>query len=267
MNYWANQTLENASSPTFPALPSGPWLNKMRLVTTTPSMLAILIIVAGLALVGIVAWIIYRFLGPIALAIIGSCGVLLVALWIFSDSPRARVAAVRAGIERIPNVRMVHISDLDKQASDNIGALIEVRGKGKMGFTSLEPKSFKGTRQIFLQSIGPFGFCSRSNQFYAWWIDIGPDSPIPAARALKLTTVQAAISHYDDILSFVSEWPISSQGWPSGWPVKDEEWSKTSKEEIHFSDANGTDYFFCLTRRDSWSPQTPPGYSYSPSPN
>ena len=235
-------------------------------------MLAILIIVAGLALVGIAAWIIYRFLGPIALAIIGSCGVLLVALWIFSNSPNARVAAVRAGIERIPNVRMAHISDLDKQASESICALIEVPGKGKIGLTSLEPESFKGSRQIFLQSIGPFGFCSRrkwdGQPAYAWWIDIGPDSPIPAARALKLTTVQAAISHYDDILSLVSEWPISSHGWPSGWPVKDEEWSKTSKEEIHFSDANGTDYFFCLTRRDSASPQTPPGYSpYPPSPN
>ena len=240
-------------------------------MTTAPSILAILILLVALALIGLLVWLAYRFFGRIGVAVAGAAVTLIIVLWVLNDSPKARVAAVRAEMEKIPNVRMIAISDLDKQASESISALIEVPGKGKMSLTSLEPESFRGSRQLLLQSIGPFGFCSRTkldgHQAYAWWIDIGPGSPIPAARELKLTTVQAAISHYDEILSLISDWPVTTHDWPLGWPVKDEEWAKTSKEEIHFSDAKGADYFFCLRRTDASPPQAPPGYSYSPSHN
>lgn len=223
-------------------------------MTIAPSILAISILLAGLLLIGLLAWLVYRFFGWIGFGVACASGVLLVTLWVLSDSPKARVAAVRTEIEKIPNIGITGISDLEKQASESITAHIEVHGKGKIGFTALEPESFKDSRHICLDGIGPFGFCSRTKvdggQAYAWWVDIGRDSPIPAVRALALTNVQAAISHYDEILSLVSDWPVSTHGWPAHWPVKEEEWSQTSKEEVHFSDSKGVDYFFCLTRSD-----------------
>ena len=209
-------------------------------------------LLAGLSVVGLLVWLVYRFFGWIGLAVACAVGILLITLWVWSNSSKARVAAVRAEIEKIPNIRVIGISDLEEQASESITAHIEVHGKGEIGFTSLAPQSFMDSPHICLDSIGPFGFCSRTKidgyQAYAWWIDIGPDSPIPAARALKLKNVQAAISHYDEILSLFSDWPVTAHDWPSGWPVKDGEWPKTSKEEVHFSDAKSADYFFCLRR-------------------
>jgi hypothetical protein len=236
-------------------------------MTTTASTVALLILLAGVSLIGLLAWLIYRFLGWIGLATGCVITILLIALWIFTDNPRAHVAAVRTAFEKIPNVKILSITDPDKQDSDIITAHVKVSGKGEIGFTSLEAESFRDVHHIRIVGIGPWGFCSRAridgSQGYSWWIDIGPKSPIPALRALGLTNVQAAISHYEDILSQIADWPIAANDWPPGWPVTDKEWSKTSNNEVRFTDAEGNDYFFCLRRTSNGSQSNPTGYSYS----
>jgi hypothetical protein len=168
------------------------------------------------------------------------------------DNPQARVAAVRARFEQIPNVRLTYISDLTKQASQVITADIEVSGKGEMSFTGLSTSSFESASRTRLSGIGPYGFRTRelegSREAYGYDIDIGPSSPIPAARSLRITSVQSAVAHYDELLALVSHWPVTTNEWPSGWPPKKGEWSKTSDEEIHFADLPRGDYYFCLKR-------------------
>ena len=168
------------------------------------------------------------------------------------ENPQAQVAAVRTRFEHIPNVRLTYISDLTKQASQVITADIEVSGKGQMSFTGLSTSSFGSASRIRLSGIGPYGFRMRrlvgTQEAYGYDIDIGPSSPIPAARSLGITSVQSAIAHYDELLALVARWPVTTNEWPSGWPPKTGEWSKTSDEEIHFADLPRGDYYFCLKR-------------------
>jgi hypothetical protein len=188
--------------------------------------------------------------------IIASClvGALLIGIVVLVvlENPQAQVAAVRTRFEQIPNVRLTYISDLTKQASQVITADIEVSGKGQMSFTGLSPSSFGSASHIRLSGIGPYGFRMRrlvgTQEAYGYDIDIGPSSPIPAARSLGITSVQSAIAHYDELLSLVAHWPVTTNEWPSGWPAKTGEWSKTTGEEIHFADLPRGDYYFCLKR-------------------
>lgn len=175
----------------------------------------------------------------------------IVALVVF-DNPQAQVAAVRTRFEQIPNVRLTYISDLTKQASQVITADIEVSGKGQMRFTGLSTSSFGSASRIRLSGIGLYGFRMRrlvgTEEAYGYDIDIGATSPIPAARQLGITNVLSAVAHYDELLALVARWPVTTNEWPSGWPLKAGEWSKTSDEEIHFADLPRGDYYFCLKR-------------------
>lgn len=183
--------------------------------------------------------------------LVGACLIGIVALGVL-DHPQARVAAVRTRFEQIPNVRLAYISDLTKQASQVITADIEVSGKGAMSFTGLSKASFENASRIRLSGIGPYGFrtreLERGREAYGYDIDIGPSSPIPAARSLGITNVQSAVAHYDALLALVARWPVTTNEWPSGWPPKKGEWSKTSDEEIHFADLPRGDHYFCLKR-------------------
>jgi hypothetical protein len=131
-------------------------------VTIAPPILAIFILLAGLLLIGLLAWLVYRFFGWIGFAVACAGGILLITLWGLSDSPKARVAAVRAALEKIPDVTITNISDLEKQASESITARLKISGKGELGFVLLEPQSFKDSRHICINGIGPFGSCSRT---------------------------------------------------------------------------------------------------------
>lgn len=181
------------------------------------------------------------------------------------ENPQARVAAVRARFEQIPDVRLTYMSDLAKQASQVITADIEVSGKGEMSFTGLSTDSFGSASRIRLSGIGPYGFRTRSlvgtQEAYGYDIEIGPSSPIPAARSLGIKSVQSAIAHYDELLALVARWPVTTNEWPSGWPPRKGEWSKTSDQEIHFPDLPRGDYFVCLKRQgESDGQMWPPNY-------
>lgn len=171
----------------------------------------------------------------------------------FFFNPNAEVAAIQSRLVEIPNVRVTYISDLTKQASQCITAYVEVEGKGQMGFNGLGTGSFGHCSHIRLHGIGPYGFRTRElangQEGYGYDIDIGTASPIPAARKLGITSVQSAVTHYDELLALVAHWPVITNEWPCDWPAKTGEWSKTSDEEIHFSDLPRGDYYFCLKRQ------------------
>ncbi len=175
-----------------------------------------------------------------------------IVTFVVLDNPQARAAAVRTHFEQMPDVRLTYISDLTKQASQSITADIKVSGKGEMSFTGLGAGSFRKSSHIHLSGIGPYGFRTRElvgdREAYGYDIDIGPSSPIPAARTLRITNVQSAVARYDELLALVARWPVTTNEWPSGWPAKKGEWSKTSGEEIHFVDLPRGDYYFCLKR-------------------
>ena len=170
------------------------------------------------------------------------------------DDPKARVVAVQKCFDEMPNVKVTYISDLTKQASQSITAYVEVKDKGQMGFTGLSPNAFADSSHVRLHKIGPYGFRTRARENgeegYGYAIDVGPTSPIPAARKLGITNIQSAVAHYDDLNDLVAHWPIISNEWPRNWPPKTGEWSKVSSDEIHFADLPRGDYYFCLKRSD-----------------
>lgn len=191
---------------------------------------------------------------------------LLAGVVVLLDDPKAEVAAIQMRLEEMPNVRVTYISDLTKQASQSITAYVEVKGKGQMGFNGLSTSSFGHSSRIRLHGIGPYGFrmreLVRGQEGYGYDVDIGTASPIPAARQLRITSVQSAIAHYDDLLARVAHWPITTNEWPRDWPAKTGAWSKTSEEEIHFADLPRGDYYFCLkqaaeSNQEMWPPSYP----------
>jgi len=157
------------------------------------------------------------------------------------DDPKAKVSAMQKRFESMPNVKLTHISDLTKQASQVITAEIEVVGKGEMSFTGLGTTSFQNSSRIRLSGIGPYNFRTREfiqgQEWCGYDIDIGAASPIPAARDLKITSVQEAIAHYDELLALVAHWPVTTNEWPSNLD-----------DMIRFVDAPKGDYYFCLKR-------------------
>jgi len=170
--------------------------------------------------------------------------------------PKIRVQAVRKHFEGMPNVKLTYISNLSKQASDNIIAYIEVDGKGRIGFEGVSSKSFLRSPYINLNGIGPWNFRTRDleagREFFGYSIRIGSTSPIPEVRQLGITNVQSAVAHYDELLGLIATWPVTQNEWP------------TANEEVHFPDPPKDDHYFCLRRADLKSTQAPPGYAWTP---
>lgn len=208
--------------------------------------------------------------GIIFFAVLGAAvGVVFIASFLVRETifffPNAEVAAIKSRLAEIPGVRVTYISDLTRQASQCITAYVEVEGKGEMGFNGLGTDSFGHSSHIRLHGIGPYGFRTRElvtgQEAYGYDIDIGPGSPIPAARKLGITSIQSAVAHYDELLALVARWPVTTNEWPSHWPAKSGEWSKTSDEEIHFPNMPRGDYYFCLKRQGEGNGQMwPPDY-------
>lgn len=182
-----------------------------------------------------------------ALVALSVVGVLISAMLY---DPKARVAEVEREITRIDGVELNYISDLEKQASQLVSAELEVEGKGRIGFTALSRKSFEDSTSLRLAHIGTRGFRSRQiingRQAYGYELDIGPSSAISAVRSLNITSVQKAITHYDELISLTESWPIIQGDWPSTWPVDSASWSEVSAEEIRFVDPEGAEFFYCM---------------------
>jgi len=90
----------------------------------------------------------------------------------------------------------------------------------------------------------------KGQQGYGYAIDIGSSTAVPEVKQLGITSVQSAVSRYDELLALIAHWPVTTNEWPSRWPAQSADWSNTSEEEIHFTDNSGGDYFFCLKRSD-----------------
>jgi hypothetical protein len=192
---------------------------------------------------------------------------LVIRQLIFFIDPNAEVAAVQDCFSKIPGTKVTYISDLKKQASQCITAYLEVEGKGEMGFNGLSTTSFGHSSHVRLHGIGPYGFRTRElidgREGYGYDIDVGTGSPIPGARKLGITSVQSAITHYDELLTLIVDWPVITNEWPRDWPAKTGQWSKSSDEEIHFPDSPRGDYYFCLKRQRDDDPMWPPNYPAS----
>jgi hypothetical protein len=193
---------------------------------------------------------------------------LLIGAALFFDHSNSEVVGVQKRFAQLPNVRLTYISDLTKQASQCITAYVHVDGKGQMGFNGLSTGSFGRSSHIRLHGIGPYCFRTRQlvkgQEGYGYDIDIGPASPIPAVKRLGITSVQSAITHYDDLLALVARWPVTTNEWPRDWPARNGEWAKPSEEEIHFGDLRTGDYYFCLklaweSEGQMWPPNYPKG--------
>jgi hypothetical protein len=186
--------------------------------------------------------------------VIAALFAVIIAVMLFDD-PKARVDAVRKCFDQMPNVKVTFISDPTKQASDIISADVDVANKGRMSFSSLCPEAFGNSPHVRMGGIGPYDFRTRElvdgQERYGWTIDVGTASPIPEVRKLGITNVQSAVAHHDELLAIIINWPVITNGWPTNWPPKKGEWSKTSTQEIHFSDLPKADYYFCLRRSDS----------------
>jgi hypothetical protein len=153
---------------------------------------------------------------------------LVIRQLIFFIDPNAEVAAVQDCFSKIPGTKVTYISDLNKQASQCITAYLEVEGKGEMGFNGLSTSSFGHS-----------------------------------SRKLGISSVQSAITHYDELLTLIVDWPVITNEWPRDWPAKTGQWSKSSDEEIHFPDSPRGDYYFCLKRQRDDDPMWPPNYPAS----
>ncbi|HEY1170295.1 MAG TPA: hypothetical protein VGH19_02890 [Verrucomicrobiae bacterium] len=187
-------------------------------------------------------------LGLLCLTAVVSLGALL--YWITGPGYYAELNAVKAELERMPNVKILELNGVHDLTMEEIWTRIDIADKGEMGFFELDRDSFQQTQNLRLTSIGPYSFRTRQlvgdRESYGGDIEIGPSSPIPAVRSLGITSVQSAVAHYDKLLALVSTWPVTTNDWPSGWPPKKGEWSKKSDEEIHFADLPHGDYYFSL---------------------
>lgn len=185
-----------------------------------------------------------RTLAGIAIIMAAATAGLLAFYW--SGNPQARVATVKRLFSEIPEVKLVYISDLEKQASQLITAYVAVDGKGELGFTDLHPGSFKDSSRLYLHGIGAYTFRTREplggREAYGYAIDIGRDSPIPEARRLGIKNIQGAVAQYDELMKILQHWPVIT----NEWPAKSTNWSVPSEEELGFVDSSGNEIFFCL---------------------
>lgn len=165
-----------------------------------------------------------------------NAGLLVILVW--KERPSALLAEIQECFKRIPNIEITEIVKPPAEFLDSAAVTVAIRDKGEIGFSGLRGRSFKSSSHIHLYKIGNYSLRSRvkmgDQEYFGYDIDVGVDSPVPAIRALKIRNVASAISHYDELLNIVSDWPKSEANWP-----------KTS-EEVHFPAPPKADYFFSL---------------------
>lgn len=169
-------------------------------------------------------------------AVLLIAGTIWLALVIHFNSGPVRTREVRTLLDEIPDTKVTYISDLSKQASQSISALLELPDSRQIGFTHLDKGDFRNSPHIHLLSIGSFHFRNRiirdGQEGYWYDIDVGSGGPIPEVSELGITNIQSALLHYDTILSCVLRWPATTNEWP------------TRDEEILFKDDSGNEYYY-----------------------
>ena len=149
--------------------------------------------------------------------------------------------AVRAQLEKIPQVQVIQLDGNHDLTLEHIWARIRVVGKGDMQFNGLSSDSFRDTKHLNLGSVGPYlirvggtgyvgvvetatGKPVRS-EFFGGSADIGPAGEFASMFPLQITNVQTAVAQYDNICRVIGAWP-------------------TESSKRNFRDAKGTDFYY-----------------------
>ena len=110
---------------------------------------------------------------------------------------------------------------------EDIGAVVEIAGKGRITFVQLSPDSFLSTPKICLQSIGPYQFEYNGtgyagvkkyetgepmiSQFLGSSIEVGEGGWFEGFFPFKISKVQDVIERYDEMCEVISQWPVSPE--------------------------------------------------------
>lgn len=128
---------------------------------------------------------------------------------------------IEARLEAIPGVRVVHIWGNEDTTLEDIGAIVEVEGKGRITFFSLTHASFEseGDPYLNINAIGPYTFrkCSAvvlpDGTLDGWdWggggsfllnDPTGPFTDVP----VPVRSVPEVVQHYDELVAFLATQP------------------------------------------------------------
>lgn len=152
---------------------------------------------------------------------------------------------IKAILKSIPNVELVYAWGNEDITFEDIGATIQVKGKGKMTFFSLTRNSFKTTSRICLNSIGPYKFQIEGEGYFGVietatrkpirtksmgdTIEIGSKGEFAQFFPFTLNNVQDTIAQYDNICMILSKWPVAP-------------------DKKHFRDKKGRDYYYSIIK-------------------
>ncbi len=182
---------------------------------------------AGLtiSIVAAAAWLWYTFAGP---------------------GYYAEFNEIQARLKAMPNVALIEIGGNKDLTYEDIWAKIIVEGKGPIHLYSLSRDSFRHAPHMILGAIGPYsilvegeGFVGAHkietgepvrSQFHAQAVDISKAGAFARFFPFTIDSIQDVITRYDDIVAALAQWPQA--------PHKE-----------HFTDSDGTDYYYCVTRR------------------
>jgi hypothetical protein len=180
-------------------------------------------------------------------ALIVFLGIPTVWVWYTFAEPGyyAEFHDIKATLEGMPDVMLIRAWGNDDVTFENIGAEIEVDGKGRIMFCALTRDAFRSTPAICVHTIGPCEFEYSGtghvgvvkattaepvrSQFSGSAIDIGSDGAFARFFPFRLKTVQDVIARYDDICHILAKWP-------------------EAPERQHFRNEEGTDYWFSMKR-------------------
>lgn len=174
-------------------------------------------------------------------------GIPAVWLWYTLAGPGyyAEFNDIKATLKGMPDVELIRAWGNEDITFEDIGAEIEVKGKGRIMFFALTRDSFKSTPVICLHTIGPYEFEYGGtgyvgvvktatgepvrSQFWGSAIDIGSDGEFARFFPFKVKTVQDVIARYNDICEIIEKWP-------------------EAPERKCFQNEEGTDYWFSMKK-------------------
>lgn len=153
-----------------------------------------------------------------------------VALWYELKGPGyyAELNAIKRGLAGIPGVRVIEADGNYDLTLEDIYAVVEVAGKGRLKFYDLTLDSFKTPKHLFLTTIGPYRVKTQTEvtagsvqtepntapqvirgMGYRWSIDVGAEGDCATLFPFRLKNVRDVIEHYDAICTELTKWPVA----------------------------------------------------------
>jgi hypothetical protein len=151
------------------------------------------------------------------------------------------VPEIRAGLERIPQVRVIDVVGWDSMwpiaGPENIRADLRVGNDGRLVLCDLSPETFSGSRPFMLARVGewvPSVLAERDMgrmRFVAGCpnsVDIGPGSSFLDLVPFPLRSPGDVVAHYDELHQLIASWPDR----PTRCPGKDGKWISYHKVPV-----------------------------------